>query len=328
MIREKESVCAVVVTYNRKELLIECLEALRMQVRPIQGIYLIDNASTDGTPNLLLEKGYIGKLPPENLTEPWEREFEIKNLTDGKSIKLHYVRMHENTGGAGGFHEGVKRAYEKGYDWLWLMDDDAEPKNDTLRNLLLAKVDNSVAALCPLILHKSGDYQLYHHKFINKWNMEDIPVVDSVEKLEPITEIEANAFVGPLINRNFIKMVGFPRKELFIWGDDTEYMYRLSRLGKVLLCKNAVILHKDTRKKLDSKSAKKYYFYFRNRIFIIRHYSKLKFFAYLYFIYKAVRTTISFRMKYKLPLSVSTAPVKGIWDGVKIYLVTEIFRRL
>ena len=39
-----DTVCAVVVTYNRKELLLECLEALRKQTRPVQGIYLIDNA--------------------------------------------------------------------------------------------------------------------------------------------------------------------------------------------------------------------------------------------------------------------------------------------
>ena len=110
----KDTVCAVVVTYNRKNLLLECLEALRKQTRPVQAIYLIDNASTDGTPELLLEKKYIKKLPPENLTEPWEEEFEVRNLTDGQPIKLHYVRMHQNTGGAGGFHEGVKRAYEKG----------------------------------------------------------------------------------------------------------------------------------------------------------------------------------------------------------------------
>jgi GT2 family glycosyltransferase len=55
----KETVCAVVVTYNRKNLLIECLEGLRKQTRPVDAICLVDNASTDGTPDLLLEKGYI-----------------------------------------------------------------------------------------------------------------------------------------------------------------------------------------------------------------------------------------------------------------------------
>ena len=46
-------VSAVVVTFNRKELLIECLEALRRQTRPLDALYIIDNASTDGTEELL-----------------------------------------------------------------------------------------------------------------------------------------------------------------------------------------------------------------------------------------------------------------------------------
>ncbi len=45
MIKYKETVCAVVVTYNRKELLIECLNALCKQTRPIDAVYVIDNFS-------------------------------------------------------------------------------------------------------------------------------------------------------------------------------------------------------------------------------------------------------------------------------------------
>ena len=119
---KKETVCAVVVTYNRKTLLLECLEALRKQTRPVDGIYIIDNASTDETPEVLKESGYIPELPPSELAEPYEIEHQISNLVNGEPIKIFYVRMHENTGGAGGFYEGVKRGYEKGYDWLWLMD--------------------------------------------------------------------------------------------------------------------------------------------------------------------------------------------------------------
>jgi len=109
---QKEKIAAVVVTYNRKDLLKECLDALLNQTRPLDSIILIDNASTDGTPEFLKEKGYLD------------------------NPKIDYVRLPENTGGAGGFHEGVKRGYEKGYDWLWLMDDDALPEKSSLNNLL------------------------------------------------------------------------------------------------------------------------------------------------------------------------------------------------
>ncbi len=104
----KDTTCAVVVTYNRKELLIECLESLIEQSRTLDAILIIDNASTDGTPELLLKNRYIDHLPPMDLQEPYE-------LTSNKNqIPIHYIRMHINTGGAGGFHEGLKRAYDTG----------------------------------------------------------------------------------------------------------------------------------------------------------------------------------------------------------------------
>ena len=93
-----ETVCAVVVTYNRKELLIECLEALENQSRPVDAIYIVDNASTDGTSELLLEKNYLGDLPSKELKENFEETIQKGNTV------IHYLRMSKNTGGAGGFH--------------------------------------------------------------------------------------------------------------------------------------------------------------------------------------------------------------------------------
>lgn len=97
MIKYKETVCAVVVTYNRKELLIECLNALCKQTRPI------DN---DGTAELLLENGYINELPYENFDEPFEMATDnsvfIGFFDDGlpkpdmntkkEIIKIYYIK--------------------------------------------------------------------------------------------------------------------------------------------------------------------------------------------------------------------------------------------
>ncbi len=317
----KDRVCAVIVTYNRKELLLECLEALRKQTRPIQGIYLIDNASTDGTPQLLLDKGYIRELPPENLSEPWEKEFEISNLTDGKFIKLHYVRMHENVGGAGGFYEGVKRGYEKGYDWLWLMDDDAEPKEDALE-ILLANDSENTLCLCPVIVNRyTSKVQNYHHKIINFY-MLDVAVVQSndISFYKGKTfQLQANAFVGPLVKREAIELAGFPNPKLFIWGDDTEYTYRISKFKKIILVGSSIIYHKDIALKdqLNDQSAKKIYFYFRNKIYFIRSYSKYNLFGYIFFAYKAFRQSLALFIKHKKPYTISIIPIKGYIDGFK-----------
>jgi len=255
MENKKETVCAVVVTYNRKELLLECLEAIRKQTRPVQGIYLIDNASTDGTPKLLLEKGYIKELPLENLSEPWEKEFEIKNLTDGEIIKFHYVRMHENTGGAGGFHEGVKRAYEKGYDWLWLMDDDVEPKEDALEKLAVYFNKKNISALACNVIFPSGEICYIHRGYIDLRKI--YPLIQKPLEKEKykklVEEIDMASFVGILVNKKAIEKIGYPKKEFFIHHDDVEYCIRLQKVGKILLIPDSIIIHKEAAKKGISK---------------------------------------------------------------------------
>lgn len=313
-----EKVCAVVVSYNRKKLLIECLGALLRQTIPLAAIYLIDNASTDGTPELLKENGYILDKQVHNLTKPCENEFDINNFTGKEPIKFFYVRMNENTGGAGGFYEGIKRAYEKGYDWLWLMDDDAEAKEDCLENLLNYK-NADAGCLCPIIIGKDGEWENYHNKIINKLIVSDVPIADNLNDLKNIVDIEANAFVGPLIKSDIIKKVGYPIKELFIWGDDTEFTFRISRIAKILLCKKAVIFHKDEKIKegsVNTQSLWKEYYYFKNRFLFIRKYYPYNFAAYFYLSYKSLRRSASLFIKHKVYGKEFTNALRGLKDGM------------
>jgi GT2 family glycosyltransferase len=243
-----ESVCAVIVTYNRKTLLLECLESLRKQTRPLQGIYLIDNASKDGTPELLLEKGYITEPPPKELNEPWEKEFTIQNLTDGSTIRFHYVRMHENTGGAGGFYEGVKRGYEKGYDWLWLMDDDAEPKEDALEEA--AKYFHiDCVAVANLLLDRTYQILRYSRGYLDCSISPGVIVKplspDSYEGKETI-EIDFASFVGLIVKKEGIRKAGYPNKYFYIYFDDVEYCLRLKTFGKILLITKSLIFHENS----------------------------------------------------------------------------------
>ena len=276
--KNKETVCAVVVTYNRKELLLECLEALLNQTHPIDALYLIDNASTDNTPELLLEEGYITQLPPENINKAWELEInsfetdKIKNITfKNRTIKLYYVRMHQNTGGAGGFYEGVKRGYQKGYDWLWLMDDDAEAQITTLKELISFKYASKASFLAPQVIHKSikGHTEYYHHK--TKIDLRKLKEHNLKGKNldEEYYSLEANGFVGPLLNSKAIqKLNSFPDESFFIWWDDTDYTYSLFKsYGKGYLVTKAILFHKDiipnvTTMKIDWK----YYYGVRNKI--------------------------------------------------------------
>lgn len=266
-----ETVCAVLVTYNRKELLIECLEALENQTRPLDAIYILDNASNDGTTFLLLEKGYIKEIPLRTIKKPWERSYKKDDLV------IHYVRMHENTGGAGGFHEGVKRAFKKGYQWLWITDDDIEPERDCLIQLLNKKSLSKV--LVPLRLRKNSDideWAIIKFNWTNPFRIDpkEIVFMDKFKNKEEIpdtVEIQGFSFEGPLISREIVEKIGYPRKDFFIQGDDTDYSLKISYVLKenILLVKDALI----TRKLENSNNnCWKMYYAVRNMNYLHRKY--------------------------------------------------------
>jgi GT2 family glycosyltransferase len=121
-------------------------------------------------------------------------------------------------------------------------------------------------------------------------------------------QLEANAFVGPLISKNAIELIGYPDEKLFIYGDDTDYTYRISRLLPSYLCPKAIIYHEDPPKVKEGnwgpKSWWKNYYDLRNRfIFVQTHAScrKNKYFGIFILLFKSVRSLIAaiFLPKYK-----------------------------
>ena len=240
--------CAVIVTYNRRLLLSQCLESLTKQSRALDAIFLIDNASSDGTSEMLIEKGYMKNVPVELNSDDFEKESMIENSFNQGETKFYYIRMKENTGGAGGFHEGVKRAYEMGYDWLWLMDDDTVPEEDALEKLHDHCAEENVYALACVVKDADGAIQLLHRGYFNLKNV--FPLIqeplsaDAYSKQDSI-EIDFASFVGVLIHSSVIKEVGFPKKEFFSQHDDLEYFMRLKKVGKVLLITNSIVIHKE-----------------------------------------------------------------------------------
>jgi GT2 family glycosyltransferase len=176
-------VAAVVVTYNRKELLLKNLKALLQQSYQPGKIFVIDNACTDGTKNYLEHHGLF------------------------LHSQIEYVRLEENTGGAGGFSEGIKRAYEAGADWIWGMDDDAFPQDNALETLV---------------------QKCHHDPQACYWSNCDR---DQTGFFHGIKIVDSWMFVGFFLNRDVIRNVGYPRKDFFIYHDDFEYAKRIISHG-------------------------------------------------------------------------------------------------
>jgi len=235
MDNNKEKVCAVVVTFNRKDLLIECLNSLVNQTRKIDTILIIDNLSTDGTDKLLLKNNFIDILPPQAISEP----FTVAYKKENQDIK--YIKMNENTGGAGGFHMGTKTAHEDGFDWIWLMDDDGLPNNDCLNNLLLHK--DEADFLAPLVIDIEDKNNLSFG--IQDENKTIYQVIEITKEIYPNT---ANPFNGILLSKKLITEIGYPKRDMFIWGDEFEYFTRiLNSKFHILTIANAIHKHPKNR---------------------------------------------------------------------------------
>lgn len=201
-------VAAIVVTYNRKELLKECIEKLKEQTYPLD-ILVIDNASTDGTGDMFI---YCDK-------------------------NIHYFNTGSNLGGAGGFNYGMKRAYEMGYDYFWLMDDDTMPTKTALEMFIKKDkiLNGKYGFLTSKVLWKDESICTMNIQKITKWkkmvNFEDEQI------------IQYASFVSFFMKSTQAKQSGFPYKDFFIWADDWEYSRRISKMEKCYFIPESIVHH-------------------------------------------------------------------------------------
>ena len=192
-------IAAVVVTYNRLELLKQCVESLKKQTVPCD-ILLVNNNSTD-------------------TTEEWATSVSQENN------KIKYRNTGANIGGAGGFNFGMRWAVEAGYEFVWLMDDDCLPYEDSLQELLEAHkiLEGKYGWLSSAVLWKDGTACM-----MNRQKLED----NYYEQMELIryglVRVKQATFVSLFLCAETIKQVGSPIKEFFIWGDDIEYTRRIA----------------------------------------------------------------------------------------------------
>lgn len=213
------NVAAVVVTFNRKQLLLETLRGLSRQTVPIGRIVLVDNASTDGTEELLEAEGWLDR---DNVS---------------------YMKMSRNLGGAGGFERGMRLAYDAGYDWIWTMDDDVEPDHDALE-VMLSYRDISRCINATKVFTENNEVQYWEQFFdFSTGRLIDLKNV-SFAMGRDWCPVNVACFEGMLIHRDLIGEIGFPDPAYFIYHDDTIYGVKASFHTTVVYTRRAVFRKK------------------------------------------------------------------------------------
>lgn len=245
-------VCAVVVTYNRRAWLIECLQTLLAQSRALDGVVVVNNASTDDTQAAV--DGLVAQHP---------------------SMGWHIAHNAQNTGGAGGFAQGMKIAHEAGYDWIWVMDDDVLVRENALADLLA--FSDRADVLHGRRTNPNGSPFYWQSTFI-PWIGFSRPYPDSVfQNGGDIWYTNVACFEGALIHRRVFDRIGYADPRYFLAWDDTEFGYRASEFFKVAYCNAYTLIRQRGHDNIDIGVRSLYrasdmyrYFHIRNRFLLIQ----------------------------------------------------------
>lgn len=242
-----QSVVAVVVTHNRRALLEQCLQRIAAQSRRPDAMLVVDNASDDGTAELLAGRDDVD-----------------------------VVRLEQNGGGAGGFHAGLEAAVARGHAWAWLMDDDTFPEPDALEALLGVSLPDaqSNGSGQPVVLASRVEWTDGRpHPMNQPWPKLDLDRSEIVAAARAgVMPLRAASFVSLLIHRDAVDRHGLPFAEYFIYNDDLEYTARILRreIGYWVPASLAIHHTAGTPRTPASAGGDRFYYDVRNRIYMVR----------------------------------------------------------
>jgi len=246
-IRGHLRVVAVVVTWNRVKLLAECLTMLDAQTRRPDVVVVVDNASTDGSEEMIRTR-----FPD-----------------------VHLVRLTRNTGGAGGFSAGLAEAVDVHHaDLVWAMDDDTIPSETTLAELLASYTayGPGLGLVASRVVWIDGrDQPRNIPRNIPRYPGRVYRADRRAALAAGGRPVRTASFVSLLVEAGAIREFGLPTADFFIWNDDFEFTARLLRHRKGIYASKAIAVHKTAE--LGTKlvdPGERFYHEVRNKIWVFR----------------------------------------------------------
>lgn len=265
------SISIIILTWNACEMTTEQLENVsKLDTKGIKvETIVVDNASKDET----VKKLSSYKLP---------------------NMEYKFIETGENLGYAGGNNVGIKDAFERGSDYIILLNNDVILPKDILKKLVsIAEKDNRIGLLAPKMYFAEG-YEFHKDRYkkselgkviwyaggIIDWdNIYSIHRgVDEVDVGQYDKDEEVDTANGAclLINRKVIESIGFLRDKYFMYWEDADFCVRAKRARwKVLYTPKTYLWHKVSSSSAIGSNLNDY-FLTRNRIDFGLRYGKLR----------------------------------------------------
>ncbi|WP_083259570.1 glycosyltransferase family 2 protein [Cellulosimicrobium cellulans] len=283
------AVVAVVVAYDRRDLLVESLDALGSQSRPPDAVVVVDNASHDDSAVVAAEH----------------------------PVEATVLELPRNTGGAGGFAVGIAHAVEAlGADLVWLMDDDTIPSPTALAELLAAReaYPGPVALLgSRVVWHDGREHPMNTPRRRPGASGEQVTRAERAGAVP----VRSSSFVSMLVDARAVRHHGLPVADYFIWNDDFEYSARLLRRGTGLHVPGSVVEHRTkTFGATDADPGERFYFEVRNKLWMLLHSASLSPEERLLYLGASVRRWWRTFRRSQDPAVLRAAGTRGLRDGL------------
>lgn len=240
-------ILASIVTYNRSQLLARCVDHVRNQSRPPDGLLVINNGSTDDTLDMLSER-------------------HVDVITQA------------NVGSAGGWHRAISHCIEQDFDAVWLMDDDGFPAHDALEKLEHALLPGVACASSVVFQEENRDHFVFPFPVLDSAGLpvlfgrpRKLPTLASLLPYAAQGQYPfAHLFNGALVSSEAIRKIGNVNPNFFIFGDEVDYFFRMRQAGPVVSVLAARHIHPDVSSR--PYTSLKIYYYIRNTLILNKLY--------------------------------------------------------
>jgi hypothetical protein len=201
----------VICNFNKKDFVLQCIHSVKESVEQNFDIYVVDNASTDGS------------------VEAIRKEF-------GDSVNI--LENTENLGGSGGFNTGLRVVLNKGYEYFMCLDDDAQVDENAIHVLYEYMEKNPDVGMAgsrvyhlqmPEYIQQCGlllDFEHCTAQTIGADQLEDGSLPD-------VIECDTVATCAVMVRGSVIRNtdVGIMPEDNFIYWDDMEWGHRIHLAG-------------------------------------------------------------------------------------------------
>lgn len=219
----KQNVAVIICNFNKKEFVLQCIDSVRALRYQNITIYVVDNASTDGS------------------AEAIQAQF---------GDDVHLIVNPENLGGSGGFNTGIREALKEDYPYIYLLDNDVILDHYALSELVAYLDSHPGAAIAGSVIY-SMDHPDELQEMGAKIDWDNYYITPCgkgwLDSGKPAKTMECDYVpaCSMLVRTEAVRKVGIMDESNFIYWDDIEWGHRMKQAGyQVAVVPSSKVWHK------------------------------------------------------------------------------------